>query len=176
MLRRRGLEECDFTEEVMQPPRPQRVSCQLCERDITTNNSRHRILCTGPDNHVFCKDCVINYVNSWVRLESSCELRQNKAGPSIGVYALPCLATNCQQGCFTEPHMQPILPNQLFVEVRQKISFVGSRRNRGRSPQTVNSSPGSASSQPPPRHPSQDDQQQRSQSLAPTPPSVHLPA
>ena len=172
MMRRRGLEEHEFTEEVMQPRRPQRVACQRCQQDITTNDSRHRIMCTGPENHVFCKCCVIDYVEGWMKGESSCELRQNKAGPLTGVYALPCLFPSCQHGCFTEAHLQPLVTNPMFVAVRQRISFERSRENRGRPLRAVLTTPESASSQPLPRELSQDDYLQASHSLAP-PPLLH---
>ena len=172
MLRRRGLEEHDFTEEVMQPLRPQRVACQRCQHDIATNDSRHRIICTGPENHVFCKHCVTHYVEEWMRGESSCELRQNKAGPLTGLYALPCLTPSCQQGCFTEVHLQPLVESPMFVALRQKISFERSRENRGRPLRAVLTMPGSTSSQPPPREQGQDDHLQTSHSLAP-PPLLH---
>ena len=53
LLRRRGLEEHDFTEEVMQPRRPNRIMCQRCHHDIGSNDNQHRIMCSDRDGHVF---------------------------------------------------------------------------------------------------------------------------
>lgn len=161
MMRRRGLEENDFTEDVMQPRRPQRMACQRCQNDIAMNDNQHRIMCNNRDRHAFCKSCVVNYVEGWVRGDYRCELIENKVGPSRGIRSLPCLAPACQRGCFPEAHMQLLIPHQAFVDYRQRSAQLRSEERTGRSLE--------AAVQPSYSHHQQQQQQHQPQQQAQTP-------
>jgi len=124
MLRRRGLEESDFTEEVMQPHRPRRIACQCCRQDIRPDDCSNRIMCNGRERHVFCGACVVSYVEQWIRGEHTCELILNAVGPSRGIHALPCMLASCRKGCFPEVHLQLLLPSPVFSAYHQRIAQI----------------------------------------------------
>ncbi|CAB9519213.1 IBR domain [Seminavis robusta] len=125
MLRRRGLEEHDFAAEVMQPRRPSRISCQRCQHDIAYNH--HRISCSSDqDKHVFCRSCVVLYVDAWVKGEAEYELRHGGRHQ----YALPCMSPACQVGCLSEAAMQPMLTHPIFTSCRQKLVRARAERSQ----------------------------------------------
>lgn len=132
LLRRRGLQEHDFTEEVMQPRRPNRISCQRCHHDIATNDSQHRIMCTDRERHVFCKCCVVDYVEVWVDGTACYELRK-QGGTARGLHDLRCMSPSCHKGCLLETSMQPLLAPALFMSFRQKLAKVRTELSRSKS-------------------------------------------
>jgi hypothetical protein len=122
MLRRRGLEEeYDQTSDILRPMRPSRVSCLRCTQDISYNH--HRVTCTSEqEKHSFCRNCVVRYVDAWVKGETEYELRQGgRQGRSRALFALPCISPACQFGCFPEASLQPLLTHAMFTGCRQKL-------------------------------------------------------
>lgn len=141
LLRRRGLQEHDYTEEVMQPRRPNRISCQRCHHDIANNDNQHRILCSDRERHVFCKACVGQYIEVWVEGNVHYDLRLGKQGGTArGLYSLPCMSPTCVTGRLQETSMQPLLPQALFMSCRQKLAKVRSELSRSK-PRGDGSSP-----------------------------------
>lgn len=169
LLRRRGLQEHDFTEEVMQPRRPNRISCQRCHHDIATNDSQHRIMCTDRERHVFCKLCVVDYVEVWVDGTALYALRK-QGGTGRGLHALPCMSPCCHKGCLQETSMQPLLSPALFMSFRQKLAKMRTELSRSKSRVGGGSFPSSGTESFAAKPP-----QRRSMPRQESPPKDHLP-
>jgi hypothetical protein len=123
MLRRRGFEDDsdDTNDYMLRPMRPSRMSCLRCTQDIGYHH--HQISCNSEkEKHLFCRDCVVRYVDAWVNGEAQYELRQgSRVGRSKTLFALPCMSPACQFGCFPEASLQPLLTHAMFTGCRQKL-------------------------------------------------------
>ena len=120
--RRRGLEEEEFTESSMPVRRPVRYACQICHSDIEINDNKHRIFCDDArGRHYFCKRCTALKVEGWVNGELDFDLRRIKVGAGRGMYALQCMASDCESGCLNEVQLRPLLEDSLYNSFQQKL-------------------------------------------------------